>query len=68
MSGEDMSAFKATISYPKPIGTLKVNESFVISVYTKMPNRFHRMMAKILLGWEYKEMKNGRINRQTDSN
>lgn len=58
MGGEDMGLFKATIGFPKPIGTLKINENFVIPVYDKMPNRFHRMMAKILLGWEYKEMKN----------
>ena len=57
MGGEYMSAFKAINCYPKPIGTLKINESFVIPVYDKMPNRFHRMMAKILLGWKYNEVK-----------
>jgi len=58
MGGEDMSAFKVISSYPKLIGTLKINKNIMFPVYDKMPNRFHRMMAKILLGWEYKEVKN----------
>ena len=39
----------------KPIGTLKINENFSILLYDKLPSRFHRWMARVLLGWEYKE-------------
>lgn len=45
------------VSFPKPIGTLKINENFSISLYGKLPSRFHRWMARVLLGWEYKEEK-----------
>lgn len=38
---------------PKPVGTLKINESLSIAVYKKLPNRFHRLMTRILLGWIY---------------
>ncbi len=47
---------KISICFPKPIGSLKINENFSISLYGKLPNRFHRWMAHILLGWEYKEV------------
>lgn len=40
------------------IGWLQINESTKIAVYKKMPNRFHRMMAKLLLGWVYGEESN----------
>lgn len=43
------------IALPKPVGILKINESLTIQIYTRMPNRFHRWMAKILLGWTYIE-------------
>ena len=43
--------------FPKPIGRLKINENFEITIYGKMPNRFHRMMARLLLGWRYTETK-----------
>lgn len=45
-----------TINLPKPVGTLKINESFTISIYNKMPNIFHRLMARILLGWKYRRV------------
>lgn len=38
-----------------PVGTLKVNNSLRIAVYDKLPCRFHRWMAKLLLGWIYEE-------------
>ena len=41
------------------IGWLQINESTKIAVYKKMPNRFHRMMAKLLLGWVYEEGRDG---------
>lgn len=44
------------VELPKAVGTLKINESFSISVYKKLPNCFHRLMAKILLGWEYRRI------------
>ena len=44
-----------SIDLPKPVGTLTIHKGFVISVYTKLPNRFHRLMARILLGWIYTE-------------
>ena len=36
-------------------GYLKVNDSLRIAIYDKLPCRFHRWMAKVLLGWEYTE-------------
>ena len=42
-----------SIDFPKPIGTLTIHKGFTVSIYTKLPNRFHRWMAKILLGWTY---------------
>lgn len=44
--------------FNKKVGTLKINENFNIVLYKKMPNRFHRFMAKILLGWIYEECNN----------
>lgn len=43
--------------FKEAAGTLKINESFRIAVYDKLPCRFHRWMAKLLLGWEYTENK-----------
>ena len=43
--------------YPKPKGTLEINENFHIAIYGKMPNLFHRFMAWLLLGWRYKDGK-----------
>ena len=45
--------------FNKKVGTLKINESFSIALYKKMPNRFHRFMSRILLGWIYEECNNG---------
>lgn len=39
----------------KPTGTLKINDNFSVALYGKLPSRFHRFMAKILLGWIYTE-------------
>lgn len=44
-----------TIKPNEPVGVLKLNESLSVYVYKKMPNRFHRWMARVLLGWVYKE-------------
>lgn len=41
----------------EPVGVLKLNESLSVYVYKKMPNRFHRWMVKVLLGWVYEEGK-----------
>jgi hypothetical protein len=46
----------STIDLPKAVGTLMINESFTISIYNKMPNMFHRLMARILLGWKYRRV------------
>ena len=42
-----------SIGFPKPIGTLTIHNGFTVAIYKKLPNRFHRWMAKILLGWTY---------------
>lgn len=39
----------------KPVGVLKINEGLEVYFYKKMPNRFHRWMARVLLGWVYEE-------------
>lgn len=44
------------ITFPRPVGELKINENLTIQVYGKMPNRFHRWMAKVLLGWVYTDV------------
>lgn len=46
-----------SIGWDKPIGILKINESFTINIYKKLPNRFHRFMARLLLGWKYEVVK-----------
>ena len=45
------------INYPKPTGTLEINENFHIAIYGKMPNLFHRFMSWLLLGWRYRDEK-----------
>ena len=45
-----------SIDFPNPIGMLTIHKGFTISIYTKMPNRFHRWMAKVLLGWIYTDL------------
>ena len=45
-----------SIDFPKPIGMLTIHKGFAVSIYTKMPNRFHRWMAKVLLGWIYTDL------------
>lgn len=53
--GREVTENDYELTMPKPIGTLKINENFSILLYDKLPNRFHRWMARVLLGWEYKE-------------
>lgn len=43
--------------FKEAVGMLKINNSVKIAVYDKLPCRFHRWMAKLLLGWEYTENK-----------
>lgn len=43
--------------FKEAAGELKINNSLKIAVYDKLPCRFHRWMAKLLLGWEYTENK-----------
>lgn len=43
--------------FKEAVGMLKINNSLRIAVYDKLPCRFHRWMAKLLLGWEYTENK-----------
>lgn len=43
--------------FKEAAGELKINNSLRIAVYDKLPYRFHRWMAKLLLGWEYTENK-----------
>lgn len=50
------------LNYPKPTGTLEINENFHIAIYGKMPNRFRRFMARLLLGWKYTEVRDGKNN------
>lgn len=49
----------------EPIGVLKINEGLEVYFYKKMPNRFHRWMARVLLGWVYEDIKRscGKENR-----
>lgn len=48
--------YNLPVDFPKPVGELKINEGFTIQVYKKLPNRFHRWMAKVLLGWIYADV------------
>lgn len=36
----------------------KTNSSAIYLAIYKKPNRFHRFMTKVLLGWEWKDYKN----------
>lgn len=45
-----------TIKPNEAVGVLKLNESLSVYVYRKMPNRFHRWMARVLLGWVYEDI------------
>ena len=64
----DFDNYNLTVDFPKPVGELKINEGFTIQVYKKLPNRFHRWMARIMLGWIYtersEEWKNQSIDRR----
>lgn len=53
------SGYTSQISpwFKESAGMLKINNSVKIAVYGKLPCRFHRWMAKLLLGWEYTENK-----------
>lgn len=53
MSDDKFYYTVGTIKPNEPIGVLKLNESLFVYVYKKMPNRFHRFMARVLLGWVY---------------
>jgi hypothetical protein len=41
-----------TLTGPKIICTLHITPSFSVSL-TKVPNRFHRWMTTLLLGWRW---------------
>ena len=43
--------------YQRPVGYLEINKNVSFTLYDKLPSRFHRWMAKVLLGWKYKEAK-----------
>lgn len=44
--------------FKKPAGTLKINNNISFQLYDeKLPCRFHRWMARILLGWKYEVYK-----------
>ena len=55
MTSEDFS--NISIGFQKPIGSLKINNNVRFQLYDKLPCRFHRWMARILLGWTYEEYK-----------
>lgn len=64
MTREEMQAmmksgYTSQISpfFKEAAGELRINNSVKIAVYDKLPCRFHRWMAKLLLGWEYTENK-----------
>lgn len=38
-----------------PVGWLCISDNYKIAIFGKLPNRFHRLMAKLLLGWRYEE-------------
>lgn len=48
-----------TVKPNEPVGVLKLNESLSVYVYKKMPNRFHRWIVRLLLGWVYEQYKQG---------
>lgn len=52
----DFNNYNLPVDFPKPVGELKINEGFMIQIYKKLPNRFHRWMAKVLLGWIYTDL------------
>ena len=39
----------------EPVGVLHITDNFAVHIYGKLPNRFHRWMAKLLLGWRYEK-------------
>ena len=49
-------AYIYTADIPKPVGSLRINESLYISVYKKLPCKFHQFMVRLLLGWEYENI------------
>lgn len=51
-----MNSLDSLLSLQQPVGELKINESLTFQVYRKMPSRFHRWMAKVLLGWIYTDV------------
>lgn len=46
-----------SIRLPRQTGILKINNGVSLILYDcKLPNKFHRLMAKLLLGWIYEEV------------
>ena len=43
----------STLSTDKPTGYIHIGEGFTISYYKKLPNRFHRFMQQIILGFKW---------------
>jgi len=34
-------------------GRIKICDGFYISLYHRMPNKFHRIMMRLMFGWEF---------------
>lgn len=48
--------FETTISALPYKNCLKINDDVTIYLTNRPPNRFHRLMARLLLGWKYEEV------------
>ena len=56
MIEEEYESVTISPFFKEPVGYLEINNSCKIAVYDKMPSRFHRWMAKVLLGWKYEDV------------
>jgi hypothetical protein len=48
------------VEYPKILGYYVINKELKVA-FTRKPSRFYRMMTKILLGWVWRDEKQGEI-------
>lgn len=53
----DTSKFYLDMSFPKPTGFLHIGDGVSFSYYHKLPNRFHRFMQRLILGFRWEKVK-----------
>ena len=53
----DTSKLYLDMCFPKPTGFLHIGDGVTFSYYHKLPNRFHRFMQRLILGFRWEKVK-----------